>query len=140
MRRSLIVIILPLFLLACSEKECCVFPEEPTLVGTWKLSKLCFSNGASSCNEEDMWDATTNEVLSFTEDGNFTFDIDGTICNGTYVIIEQEGVEVQNVDLVATGGDCSFDKATFWLGQLTVNEMLFSPRCFEGCPHLYVRQ
>lgn len=140
MRILLIAIILPLLFVACSEQECCVLPEEPTLIGTWKLSKLCFSNGASSCNVEDMWDADTNEVLTFTEDGNFTFDIEGSICSGTYSMTEQEGVVIQDVNLIATGGDCSFDETIFWLSKLTIDEMILSPRCIEGCPHLYVRQ
>lgn len=120
---------------ACTEQECCVLPEEPTIVGTWTLTKLCFSNGASSCNEEDMWDADFSETLTFTEDGNLTINRDGDLCSATYAVREN-----RFVDLVATSGNCNFDNTTFFLGKVTSEELLFSPQCIEGCPHLYIRQ
>lgn len=135
MRNIIFLIILSLSIISCTEQECCALPEEPTLVGTWKLSKLCFSNGASSCNEEDMWDAEEEEILTFTEDGSFSFNKEGEICSGTYL---REGE--MDVNLTATGGNCNFDETTFWLTKLELDEMIFSPRCIEGCPHLYVRQ
>lgn len=135
---------MPLLLLSCTEEECCVVPDESTIdgtiVGTWKLSKLCFSDGASSCNEDDLWDAETNEILTFTEDGNFTFDIEGAICNGTYSINEQGETVIQDVNLIRTSGDCSFEETIYWLSKLSATEMILSPRCIEGCPHLYLRQ
>lgn len=119
---------------SCSEKECCVTPPEPTMEGTWKLDKLCFSNGASSCNEEDMWDADTDQFLTFT-DSEFTFDIDGEICTGTYV---RDGETM--VQATFTGGDCTNEERSYILTRLTATEMIFSPLCIEGCPHLYIRQ
>ena len=135
MRNLLFYMIICLGILSCEEKDCCVTPEEITMVGTWKLSKLCFSNGASSCDLEDMWDAEHEEIITFTEDGSFTFNNEGDICAGSYARSGESDVE-----LTAESGNCNFDETVFWLSSLTANEMIFSPRCIEGCPHLYTRQ
>ena len=119
---------------SCSETDCCVFPEETTMTGTWKLSKLCFSNGASACNEEDMWDADIEQTLTFTET-EFTFDTEGDICNGSYIRVGET-----NVELTSTSGSCNFDASTYILSRLSANEMIFSPLCIEGCPHLYIKE
>ena len=135
----LIVFIIASLYISCSETECCGPPEEITMVGHWKLEKLCFSTGASSCSEEDMWNADTDEVLTFREDGTFTFDIEGEICEGNYEIVALEAETISNVNLNSTVGNCNFTETIFWLGRLTYDEMIFSPRCIEGCPHLYKR-
>lgn len=121
--------------ISCSEQECCALPEEITMVGTWKLSKLCFSNGASACEFEDMWDAEHEETITFTEQNEFTFNNEGVICSGYYARFGEIDVE-----LTAESGDCSFDETVYFLTSLTSSEMIFSPRCIEGCPHLYIRQ
>lgn len=121
---------------SCSEQDCCAMPVgEPKILGTWKLDKLCFSNGASSCNEEDMWDAEINQVITFNENGEFTFDTDGEICSGTYDIDTD-----LFVNLIASAGSCTFEETIYILELRSVNEIMFSPRCIEGCPHLYVRE
>jgi len=135
MRSVLFLAILSLCLLSCEEQDCCVTPEEVTMVGSWKLSKLCFSNGASSCNPSDMWDADYEEILTFTSQNEFTFNNEGEICSGTYTRVGE-----MDVELTAESGNCNFDETVFWLSSLTATEMIFSPRCIEGCPHLYTRQ
>lgn len=134
MKHIIIILLIGIGFSACTEQECCALPEEVSVIGTWKLSKLCFSNGASSCNEEDMWDADQDARITFT-DTEFTFDTEGVICSGTYVVSNDT-----NVELTATGGDCSFETNSYFLGRLTATEMMFSPLCIEGCPHLYIRQ
>jgi len=124
---------------SCSEQECCPIPEgEPKLIGTWKLDKLCYSDGASSCNEEDMWDAEISQIITFFESGEFTFNINGEICSGTYLNKTNDINDV--VTLNATLGNCNFESASYFLELRAVNEIMFSPQCIEGCPHLYVRE
>ncbi len=136
MRYILLTLALSLALVSCDETECCINLEgEITMVGTWKLSKLCFSNGASSCNSEDLWDADYEETITFTAQGEYSFDTEGVICNGTY-----ERVGDLDVNLTATSGDCNFEETTRLVTRLTESEMIFSPQCIEGCPYLYVRQ
>jgi len=135
MRGLIIIFILSLFAFGCTEQECCVMPQEVTMIGTWKLSKLCFSNGASSCDLDDLRDADYEEIITFSGDGSFTFNNEGDICSGQY----SRSGEI-DVDLIAESGNCNFDETVFWLTSLTDTEMIFSPRCIEGCPHLYIRQ
>jgi hypothetical protein len=136
MRYILIALALGLALMSCDETECCANPDgDITMVGTWKLSKLCFSNGASSCNSEDLWDADYEETITFTTGGEYRIDNEGVICAGDY---EREGE--LNVNLTARSGDCNFKETTRLITKLTETEMIFSPRCIEGCPYLYVRQ
>ena len=135
MKKILILVLISMALYSCEEQDCCAMPEEATMVGTWKLSKLCFSNGASSCDLDDMWDAEHEETITFTADNQFTFDKEGDICSGFYARVTDTEVE-----LTAESGNCNFDETVFWLTSVTATEMIFSPRCIEGCPHLYIRQ
>jgi len=135
MKKIILLTILSMALYSCEEQDCCAMPEEATMVGTWKLSKLCFSNGASSCNLEDLRDADYEETITFTSDSKFTFDREGEICSGSF-----NHVDEMDVELTSESGNCNFDETVFWLSSLTATEMIFSPRCIEGCPHLYIRQ
>lgn len=108
--------------------------EDQTLVGQWKLAKVCYSYGATTCDEEEMWDAEEDEILNFNEDGSFSFNKEGEICSGSF-LREREF----DVKLSASSGNCSFDETIFWLSKLELNEMIFSPRCTEYCSHLYTR-
>lgn len=136
MMKNTLLLILALGIYSCSSTECCLpVDQDNLLLGEWRLSKLCFSDGASSCNEEDMWDADFSEIVNFYADGSFSFDKDGDVCSGQF---EYDGE--MDIDLTATDGtNCNFDNTIFWVTRLTESEMIMSPRCIEGCPHLYVR-
>jgi len=135
MRSILILLLISLSISSCEENACCNAEGEATIVGSWKLSKLCFSDGSSTCTTATLWDADREETISFTAQREFTFNREGVICNGNY-----ERVGEIDVNLVATSGECNFDETTFLITRLTDSELIFSPLCAEGCPHLYVRQ
>lgn len=122
---------------ACDSEECCVNPpeSEATLIGEWRLDKLCFSNGASTCNEGDLWEPDYSECVTFTED-TFLFDRDGEICSGTYVMTEW------GFDMTPDASSaCIFENAiSYNIIELLVDKLTMSPFCTEGCPHVYVRK
>lgn len=132
---KLVIAFLFLISYSCSKSMENEMEDQSTLVGQWKLEKVCYSYGAGSCDEEDMWDAEEDEILTFAEDGSFSFNKEGEICTGIYFREDD-----YNVKLTASGGNCSFDKTIFSLRKLEINEMIFSPKCTEHCAHLYVRQ
>lgn len=119
---------------SCDEDECCVTPPEVTLLGDWQLDKLCFSNGASTCNEDDLWDPDYSESVTFTAD-TYSFDRDGEICAGSY---ELTGL---GFDMTADpNSSCVFEDSQYIIIELTKDKLTMSPQCIEGCPHVYVRK
>lgn len=132
----LILTLLVIGFISCGDDDiCCVTPPEiVTLVGDWKLDKLCFSNGASSCNEEDLWEPDYSECVTFTED-TFSFDRDGVMCIGNYVLTDM-GFTMK----AESRSECVFETIDYIIIEHTFDKLTMSPLCIEGCPHVYVRK
>lgn len=108
--------------------------EDITLIGKWDLKKLCFSDGASSCTIDDMWDADYSEIVTFFESGEFSINRDGEDCQGTFTTPRENGI------LLKAGGDpCFFSEIEYSILSQTADTLIMSPLCIEGCPMMYTR-
>lgn len=138
MKAHLYILFSFLLLIACDNDDCCVTPPESeveiTLIGEWRLDKLCFSDGASTCNEDDLWEPDYTECVTFTAD-TFSFDRDGELCTGTYTITDF-GFSM-TADATST---CIFESIDYQILDHKVDRIVMSPFCTEGCPHVYVRK
>lgn len=127
-----------LLVLACSSGDTCpdvgICEGDATLIGDWELDQQCFSNGASSCSEENLETPDFIETISFREDGSLTITIDGVVCNGSYSFDGEE-----SLDLQADDTNCNFDNTTFSVFDLTPNTVTINPPCREACIKKYVR-
>lgn len=127
-----------LLVTACSSGDTCpdggICANDETLIGDWELNKQCFSNGASSCGEENLETPDFMETISFGEDGTLTITVDGVVCNGRYSFDGEE-----SLDLQADDTNCNFDNTTFKVFDLTPISVTINPPCREACIKQYVR-
>jgi len=131
MHRLIIFIFISICFTFCSESEV----QEITLVGSWKLDKVCYSDGASSCSNDKLQDAGSDEVFTFNADGSLNLRTGNTECNGTY---EYDGVEI--LMLNSDNASCNFSNATYRVYDLMANSVTINPPCREACIKTYLRQ
>jgi len=114
----------------------CSAPEEQeiTLVGQWRLDKVCFSDGASVCSNELLVEASFDEVFTFNADGTMNLTTGNTACRGTY---EYDGLE--DLILNSDNASCNFSNATHKVFNLEANSVTINPPCREACIKSYVR-
>lgn len=130
MLRLITFILLSICFTYCSESE----EQEITLVGTWKLDKVCYSDGASTCSNEMLQDAGSDEVFTFNSDGSLNLRTGNTECSGTY---EYDGKEI--LILNSDNASCNFSNATYRVFDLMANTVTINPPCREACIKTYVR-
>lgn len=127
-------IILLLFISICFSYCSDPVEQEVTLVGQWKLDKVCFSNGASSCDKENLQDAGSDEVFTFNADGTLSLRTGNTECSGTYEFDSNEILSLNSEDT-----SCNFSNTTYRVFDLLANSVTINPPCREACIKTYVR-
>jgi len=109
--------------------------EEPiTLVGKWKLEKVCYSDGASSCDNDKLQLVLFDEVFTFNDDGTMKLFTEDVTCRGEYTY---DGKEM--LDLYSEQGGCNFSNTTYRVFNLTANTVTINPPCREACIKTYIR-
>ena len=123
-----------LALCSCSESMSGENEEQISLIGQWKLEKVCYSDGASSCGEDKLQIVLFNEVFTFNEDMTMNLVTDNTTCRGTYTYDNKEMLDLNSKD-----GNCNFSNTTYRVFDLTANSVTINPPCREACIKTYVR-
>ena len=131
MQRIILLLLIATCFTFCSESE----EQAITLVGTWKLDKVCYSDGASTCSNDNLEDAGSDEVFTFNADGSLNLRTGNTECSGTY---EYNGMEM--LILNSDNASCNFSNATYRVLNLLANSVTINPPCREACIKTYVRQ
>lgn len=117
-------------LISCSDSE----PQEITLIGQWELNEICFSDGASSCNEEEIKSPDFEETITFNADGRFLIIRDGSECKGAFTYDGR-----QELVMEADNNICNFDSVAFRVFDLAATSVEINPPCREACVKRYVR-
>ena len=130
MYRFILFILIPICFTFCTDPE----EQEITLTGKWKLDKVCYSDGASTCSNDLLQDAGSEEVFTFSTDGTMNLVTGNTECAGTY---EFDGTS--SLVLNSDNASCNFSNATYRVFDLLSNSVTINPPCREACIKTYIR-
>jgi len=115
---------------SCSKSE----EQKITLIGQWELNEICFSDGASRCDEGEIKAPDFKETMTFSSDGSVVIIRDGSECIGSFTYDNKEELIMK-----ADDANCNFDNAIFRVFDLTTNSVTINPPCREACVKRYVR-
>ncbi len=130
MNKIIAFIFISICLTFCSKTE----EQDITLVGMWRLDKVCYSDGASNCDNDSLEDPGSDEVFIFRADGTMRLTTGNTSCDGAY---EYDGKEI--LDLNSDNTSCNFSNTTYRVFDLQANSVTINPPCREACIKAYVR-